>query len=241
MELVIVNHGVASTTSMKVAEYFGKRHSDVIRAIETLLQDADIFSRRNFTSAEYTDGQGKPRPMYEMDRDGFTLLAMGFTGKKAMQFKLTYIDAFNKAEEALKHSLPAVSDPQTRALIQLLTEQDAMKQEQSRQALQIAHVTHKIEELTPSMPSTTIHIIYGEISSTAKVHRQVQELKRNRITHQAAQREIQAELLERFNINDIAYAKDANQMLKYLKNRKQALKVEFDELYDQTTLFRKAA
>lgn len=112
MELVIVNNGKATTTSMVVAEYFGKRHADVIRTIESMLQDADIFSRRNFTLAEYTDEQGKPRPMYELDRDGFTLLAMGFTGKQALQFKLSYIDAFNKAEEALKQvtaSLP--SDP----------------------------------------------------------------------------------------------------------------------------------
>lgn len=106
MELVIVNGGKATTTSLKVAEYFKKRHADVIRAIESLLQDADIASRRNFALAEYIDDQGKPRPMYEIDRDGFTLLAMGFTGKQALQFKLSYIDAFNKAEQIIKGMIP---------------------------------------------------------------------------------------------------------------------------------------
>ena len=69
---------------MKVAEYFGKRHDNVLSAIGTLLQDADIAARLNFKVSDYQDITGRNLPMYELDRDGFTLLAMGFTGKKSV-------------------------------------------------------------------------------------------------------------------------------------------------------------
>lgn len=101
MELVICNNGKATTTSMKVAEYFEKRHDNVMAAIGKLLEDKEIKGRLNFKESSYTNEQNKQQPMYELDRDGFTLLAMGFNGKKALAFKLSYIDAFNKAEKAL--------------------------------------------------------------------------------------------------------------------------------------------
>ena len=107
VQLVEQHDGKAVTTSTKVAEVFGKQHAHVIRAIEKLLQDQDVFNRSNFGLVEYTDAKGEKRPMYEMDRDGFTLLAMGFTGQKALQFKLSYIDAFNKAEAIILGKIPA--------------------------------------------------------------------------------------------------------------------------------------
>jgi Rha family phage regulatory protein len=115
MELVIVNHGKATTTSLKVAEYFSKQHKNVIQTIENLLQDQDVSSRLNFQPSNYVDSTGRTLPMYELDRDGFTLLAMGFTGKQALQFKLSYIDAFNKAEQIIKGMIPA---PQSRPEIE---------------------------------------------------------------------------------------------------------------------------
>lgn len=116
MELVICNNGKATTTSMKVAEYFGKRHDDVLKAIRKLLEDQDVSTRRNFAVSDYQDSTGRKLPMYELDRDGFTLLAMGFTGKQALTFKLSYIDAFNKAEQALSgdvFTMNALNDPAT--------------------------------------------------------------------------------------------------------------------------------
>lgn len=61
------------------------------------------FRQSNFGLASYLDEQGKPRPMVEISRDGFTFLVMGFTGKEAARFKLAYIKAFNKMEETLRH------------------------------------------------------------------------------------------------------------------------------------------
>ena len=103
-DLVILQNNQALTTSLKVAEVFGKRHDHVvrdIRAVAEQIEDAPKFGEM-FVEAEYADKYGRMKPMYYMNRDGFTLLAMGFTGAKALQFKMAYIDAFNKMEEALK-------------------------------------------------------------------------------------------------------------------------------------------
>ncbi len=99
-EIVTLHHREAITTSLKVAEVFGKRHKDVLRAIEGV-SCSEGFTRRNFRPSEYTDSTGRKLPMYEITRDGFSFLAMGFTGKNAAVFKEKYIDAFNRMEQAL--------------------------------------------------------------------------------------------------------------------------------------------
>jgi Rha family phage regulatory protein len=88
------------TTSLNVADVFGKQHQHVMRAIRSL-DVPEEFSRSNFGPSAYVDERGKAQPMCNLTRDGFTLLAMGFTGKAAMQFKLAYIDAFNRMEQEL--------------------------------------------------------------------------------------------------------------------------------------------
>lgn len=72
---VAVVNGRATTTSLKIAEVFGKRHADVIRAIESI-ETPDNFNERNFALVEYTDAKGEKRPAYQITRDGFALLAM---------------------------------------------------------------------------------------------------------------------------------------------------------------------
>jgi Rha family phage regulatory protein len=99
--LNVVN-GQATTTSTDVAKFFHKRHDIVLRAIENVREDLDESNRRNFAVVEYTDQKGERRPAYLLTRKGFTLLAMGFTGKRALGWKLTYIDAFDAMEEALR-------------------------------------------------------------------------------------------------------------------------------------------
>lgn len=98
-EITIIN-GQAVTSSQAIADYFTKRHADVIRKIESL-ECSTEFSQRNFASDEYTDEQGKRRPAYQITRDGFAFLAMGFTGKKAAAFKEAYIAEFNRMENEL--------------------------------------------------------------------------------------------------------------------------------------------
>lgn len=87
------------TTSLKVAEHFEKEHKDVLESIRNLTAENSAASF--FTETTYKS-RGKEYPMYEMDRDGFSLLAMGFTGEKALKWKLDYIKAFNTMEKELK-------------------------------------------------------------------------------------------------------------------------------------------
>lgn len=88
------------TDSRTVAKFFGKRHDNVLRAYDTL-QCSDKFNRLNFEVVESVDAKGQIRRGVRMTKDGFTMLAMGFTGPRAMQFKEDYINAFNAMAEQI--------------------------------------------------------------------------------------------------------------------------------------------
>lgn len=99
--VVRVNNGLAVTTSLDLAAYFGKRHDDVIRKIRSL--DCSLeFTARNFTVSAYDDPTGRALPCYLLTRDGFFFVAMGFTGRRAAEFKEAYIAAFNLMEQQLR-------------------------------------------------------------------------------------------------------------------------------------------
>lgn len=87
------------TDSRNVAEVFGKRHDHVLRDIESIKKDAPNFGEM-FYCGSLPDAYGREQKVYFMNRDGFTLLAMGFTGTDAVQWKLKYIEAFNNLEKA---------------------------------------------------------------------------------------------------------------------------------------------
>lgn len=96
--------GQALTSSLLVAEKFGKEHRTVLASIRELIKGcAENYADPMFIETAYTNEQnGQQYPMFVMNRDGFTLLAMGFTGDKALKFKLDYKAAFNKMEKELK-------------------------------------------------------------------------------------------------------------------------------------------
>lgn len=103
MNLVLTNRkGESVTTSLIVAEVFGKNHADVLRDIRNL-SCSQNFSLSNFAESEYSNERGKTYPMFEMTKDGFSFLVMGYTGEKAGQFKETFITEFNKREALLKN------------------------------------------------------------------------------------------------------------------------------------------
>lgn len=102
--LVSVNNGKIVTTSLQVAEVFNKLHRHVLRDIRNL-ECSSNFQESNFGLSFYhsklLNGGYKKQPMYYITRDGFTFLAMGFTGKIAAKFKEAYINAFNEMERKL--------------------------------------------------------------------------------------------------------------------------------------------
>ena len=90
------------TTSLLVAETFEKEHRNVLKSIRKLMSATNVAVAQMFDETTYVNEQGKEQPMFVMNRDGFTLLAMGFSGEKALKFKVDYINAFNKMETELK-------------------------------------------------------------------------------------------------------------------------------------------
>lgn len=87
------------TTSLKVGEAFEKEHKNVLQSIEKLVAENSVAKFFRLTTYK---NRGKEYPMYEMDRDGFSLLVMGFTGEKALKWKIDYINAFNAMEDELR-------------------------------------------------------------------------------------------------------------------------------------------
>lgn len=99
-ELVGIKGKAVVTDSLTVAENFGKRHDRVLRKIENLISE-DEDNRLNFGVVEYQDKKGEMRKSYIMDRRSFSILCMGFTGKKALKWKNRFYDAFEAMEKAL--------------------------------------------------------------------------------------------------------------------------------------------
>ncbi len=133
MPALCVVDGQITTTSNQVAEHFGKEHKQVLRTIRNLLKELPEKHQRNFApmlfEVEVGGGAIRKDPAYRLTRDAFTLLAMGFTGKEALRWKLAYIDTFNKMEaellEQMLASRPAndytrISPAQAQALSELV-------------------------------------------------------------------------------------------------------------------------
>jgi len=111
--------GQLFTTSIDVAEKFGKQHKNVLQSVHRIMADCQQpdglkskpvghhendngnFGILNFRESSYLDDKGERRPMFEMTKSGFSILAMGFTGKKALQWKIKYDQAFSAMEQAL--------------------------------------------------------------------------------------------------------------------------------------------
>lgn len=143
LPMITERDGIPVTTSRAVAEQFGKQHKNVIRDIETLISQLKIepatadFAELNFIQIDQPDAQGKPRPAYLLTRDGFTLLAMGFTGAKAVQFKVAYINAFNRMERLIRGGGVSAPAPALKSIERRL---EALEQATGPQTADISEV-----------------------------------------------------------------------------------------------------
>lgn len=140
--LVSTQNGSIITNSLLVAEKFGKQHKNVLTSIKNLIETANNSTGSKLSSfyelSSYIDSKGEARPFYIMNRDGFSLLVMGFTGKQAMQFKIEFIEAFNRMEQALKQREATLS-PAEQLLrnAQLLVQQEQRLNKVEEKVLQI--------------------------------------------------------------------------------------------------------
>lgn len=125
-DLVVMKDQQAVTTSLQVAETFGKQHKHVLEAIDELMMGVAENSADLFYEDTYIHPQNKQKyRQIIMNRDGFTLLAMGFTGKSAIQFKLQYIRAFNQMEDHIKQQPQIPDTPRGLALLALAANEEA--------------------------------------------------------------------------------------------------------------------
>lgn len=100
-ELVYLKNNVAVCDSLQVAKKFGKEHKNVLQSIDNLIAENSAV-KIMFKISSYKSGNGQSYRKFYMNRDGFSLLAMGFTGKEALEWKLQYIKAFNQMEKIIR-------------------------------------------------------------------------------------------------------------------------------------------
>ena len=167
---IINSNGQLVVSSRQIAESFGKRHDHVLRDIEAILSQnpnlgADIISQNPklgsdikaensalmdmFYETTYKAGTGKSYKEYLMNRDGFSLLVMGFTGKEAMEWKIKYINAFNEMEKRLSKPQLTPVEQMAQGLIaaqQLLAEKEARLKEEKEARLKAEQKTIEQEK-----------------------------------------------------------------------------------------------
>lgn len=202
-DLVVMKNKQAVTTSLNVAEVFEKNHQHILEAIDNLTVENSTV-KNMFMEDTYINSRGRAYRQILMNRDGFTLLAMGFTGQKALQFKLQYIDAFNQMEDHIKNGLPETPEEK------LLLTMDVT----NRTVKRVTKVENRVTDLEENQT-----LAPGEY---------------NYITHQvnkAVARYIQAHKLSLSNIQRSKLFKDINQGLNEvtgIKTRTQLRKKNFD-------------
>ena len=154
--ILSTQNGEPVASSRQIAESFEKNHRDVLRAVDSLKEDVRNFTQM-FFETDTPDSYGRPQRTYLMTRDGFTLLAMGFTGKAALAWKLKYIAAFNEMEKQLAQRPP-------------LSRSELMAQALIAAHDELEHKNAQIAELTPkgifadAVSASKQSILVGELA-----------------------------------------------------------------------------
>ena len=154
--ILSTQNGEPVASSRQIAENFGKEHRHVLRDVDTMKEDVPNFGQM-FFQVETPDSYGRPQRTYLMNRDGFSLLVMGFTGKAALEWKLKYIQAFNEMEKKLAQR------PQ-------LSRAELMAQALIAAHDELEHKDRQIAELTPkgifadAVSASKKSILVGELA-----------------------------------------------------------------------------
>ena len=188
-DLVFVENGQVVTDSLTVADSFEKEHKNVLKDIREL-GCSEEFRRLNFEQSSYVNSQRKTMPMYYMSKKGFTLLAMGYTGKEAMKFKEAYIEQFEQMEEQLKQPKLLSEKEQLIAAMRLSIEHEEKFQEHGER---ITELETKVQE--------RITLESGEQRKLQKcIAKKVYSLTEDSDTRKKLFSEIYRELRDRFGV-----------------------------------------
>lgn len=176
LPMITERDGIPVTTSRAVAEQFGKNHKEVLRAIEntiTQLKETDegkAFNERNFAPISLRDAMNREKPAYLLTRDGFTLLAMGFTGAKAVQFKVAYINAFNRMERLIRGGGVSAPAPALKSIERRL---EALEQATGAQTADLSEVGATFLQAIRAAIESGEYYISRPYSKTAETGKQL--------------------------------------------------------------------
>ena len=156
-DLVFQNsNGNDVTTALIVAQVFGKEHKNVVRDIENL-SCSENFNRLNFERITYKDARNREQTAYEMTKDGFSFLVMGYTGAKAGEFKERFINEFNRREFLLKDDDYILMRSQQILQKRLEASEEKIKQLESQAEQQQETIELQQQELTQSAPKVSYY------------------------------------------------------------------------------------
>ena len=215
------DNGTLTVSSLQVAEDFEKQHKHILNAISKLeseIQPAEN-SARYFLSSSYVDAKGENRKCYNLTRDGFSLLVMGFTGKKALEWKLKYIEAFNLMEQKIRERYSDIS-PQLQFLIDMERKQKQLEKKQEELKNKIADISEirdntikatfeygRISSELQKSISKTVKIRCIDICGTAQMYEAV---------HKSIENTIYSDIKKRFEVSsyrELAYNQFADALL----------------------------
>lgn len=205
--------GMVVVSSRVVAKDFGKRHDHVLRGIEEIMSNEGVPQNWGdlFIESQYQHPQNKQwYKEYLLTRDGFSLLVMGFTGKEALQWKLKYIEAFNKMEEMIKNQIPKITEEQMAIInvVQADSEEDRMIALSRYKKVIAKPLVEKIEHQTSVITTLT------EDVDLAETRQRLNQL----IRFGGGYQDKWAMLYKEF---DLAYHMDTNTRYKNAKEKKE--------------------
>lgn len=196
-QLVFIENDRPVTDSLKVAVTFGKEHRRVMQDIRDL-GCSEEFRVHHFVQSEYSNNQGRKMPQVIMTEQGFTLLVMGYTGKKAMEFKERYIQQFHQMREKLQQNVVPLNDRQAMIQSLKLTAELAEEQEQIKEITQ--QHSQKILELDTKIEEQ-ITLDHGEQRKLQKVvARKVYDTTSDPAERRRLFRELYREIKDRFGV-----------------------------------------
>lgn len=165
--ILSTQNGEPVVSSHQIAENFGKNHRDVLRAVDNLKEDVRNFAQMFFEGTDQ-DSYGREQRAYLMNRDGFTLLAMGFTGKAALEWKLKYIAAFNEMEKKLAEQ-PQLTRSQLLATALIAAHEELEEKDKRIELLTADTERMKPKEIFSDAVSTSQNsILVGELAKLLK-------------------------------------------------------------------------
>lgn len=164
---VFIHDGKAVTTSIAIAEYFQKTHDNVLKKIRSIIAECEpeyhvVNFNEMFQQVEIANNAVRKTPYYELTRDAFVLIAMGFTGKKALQWKINYINAFNRMEAELTKPKKTTVDQRTplRDAVNFLVSKKGLMYQEAYSIVHQRFSVESIDELQPEQLPIAIEYIH---------------------------------------------------------------------------------